>query len=86
MSYEKDPDEIGALWIKTSAKGTEYLSGTVDGVAVVAFRQTKRSDKSPDYRVMRSRTRDDRGTRDQRDRREAPRRASQVDDAEAGEW
>ncbi len=50
--------ELGALWIKTSAKG-EYMTGvvTIDGVAIpiVAFtNQNKKNPKEPDWRILRS--------------------------------
>ena len=52
----KDPNEIGALWKKTSGKGTAYLSGKIDGRQVVVFvNKDKKSDKHPDYRVLLSR-------------------------------
>ena len=52
----KDPNEIGALWKKTSGKGTTYLSGKIDGRQVVVFvNKDKKSDKHPDYRVLLSR-------------------------------
>lgn len=50
---ERD-DEIGALWEKTSQKGTEYLSGTIDGQDVVIFRNTRKQGKQPDWRVYKS--------------------------------
>lgn len=55
-AYEKSPDEIGALWAKTSAKG-EYLSGEINGVRVVCFRAQKKSEKSPDWRVLKAQPR-----------------------------
>lgn len=59
MPYEKDPDELGALWIRTGARG-EFLSGVINGQDVVAFRNTvKKSHKQPDYRVMKSRPKPD---------------------------
>ena len=54
MAFEKDPNEIGALWLKQGAKGP-YLAGTVNGVAVVCFQNTRKtSDKQPEYRVLKS--------------------------------
>ena len=55
----QNPDELGALWIKTSAKG-EYMTGTIGGVAVVVFRNTKKADgsKQPDWRVLKSKPRE----------------------------
>jgi uncharacterized protein (DUF736 family) len=57
---QKNPDELGALWLKTSANGKKYMSGTIEGVgAVVIFKnERKTSDKAPDYRVFKSRPRD----------------------------
>ncbi len=58
--YEKDPNELGALWIKTGPKG-EWMSGTINGQPVVAFRNDRKVDgsKAPDWRVMRPRRRDE---------------------------
>lgn len=57
MAFEKDPNEIGALWRKAGAKG-EYLSGTIDlgdgPVKVVCFAVKQSSDKSPAWRVLKS--------------------------------
>ncbi len=57
MAYEKDPDEIGALWIKVGARG-EYMTGEIAGQRVVCFRVTKGGDKSPSWRVLKSKPRD----------------------------
>lgn len=58
MAYEKDPNEIGALWEKSSAKGP-YMTGTINGEKVVLFKNgQKRSDKSPDWRVLKSKPRE----------------------------
>lgn len=63
MAYERDPNELGALWLKSGAKG-EYMTGTINGEKVVCFRNArKQSDKSPDWRVLKSVPRDDRPTR-----------------------
>lgn len=55
MAYEKDPNELGVLWEKTGGKG-QYFTGSIeiDGVKhpVVVFKNTKRSDKAPDWRIM----------------------------------
>lgn len=53
MAYEKNPDELGALWLKTGAKG-DYMTGEIGGVKVVLFPAKKTSDKSPDWRVLKS--------------------------------
>ena len=58
MAFEKDPNEIGALWLKQGPKGP-YLTGTVNGEAVVCFQNTRKtSDKQPEYRVLKSKPRD----------------------------
>lgn len=54
MPFEKDPNEIGALWEKSSAKGP-YMTGTINGERVVIFKNgNKRGEKSPDWRVLKS--------------------------------
>lgn len=59
----KDPNELGALWQKSSAKG-DYMTGTVNGVAVVLFRNKykQNGDKQPDWRVFKSAPREERQT------------------------
>lgn len=61
MAYEKDPNEIGALWEKSGRKGA-YMTGTldIDGTKhqVVLFKNgNKKSEKSPDWRVLKSQPR-----------------------------
>jgi uncharacterized protein (DUF736 family) len=52
---EKSRESVGALWKKTSRRGTQYLSGMINGVAIVVFPVTdKRGPQSPDYRIFRS--------------------------------
>jgi hypothetical protein len=65
---KKNPDELGALWIKTSARG-EYMTGTIDGQPVVVFRNDKKAEgsKQPDWRVMKPKPRTETAT-DQRER------------------
>lgn len=58
MAFERDPNELGALWIKTSRNGHEFLSGTINGVEVVCFRNANKTGKQPDYRVMKSQPRE----------------------------
>jgi uncharacterized protein (DUF736 family) len=54
MAFEKDPSELGALWVKSSARGG-YMTGTINGVQVVCWQNTKKSsEKAPDWRVMKS--------------------------------
>lgn len=49
-----DPNELGALWIKSGPKG-DYMTGTINGVKVVVFKnKNKREDKHPDWRVLKS--------------------------------
>lgn len=50
---QQNPDELGALWIKSSDRG-EYMTGTINGVAVVAFRNTNKRGNQPDWRVLKS--------------------------------
>jgi|TARA_R110000824_G_scaffold344477_2_gene531081 hypothetical protein len=62
MAFEKDPDELGALWARTYAcKKTgdtlTRLTGTVNGVEVVCWPIDKQHDNQPTYRVKRSRPR-----------------------------
>jgi hypothetical protein len=54
MPFEKDPSEIGAIWMKTGSKG-DWLSGTINGEPFVAFPNTKKAagSKAPDYIVKR---------------------------------
>jgi uncharacterized protein (DUF736 family) len=55
---KQDESEIGALWEKASAKGT-YFTGTVNGERVVVFKNTaKKSDKAPDWRVLKAKPRE----------------------------
>ena len=54
MSDEKK--DIGAMWIRQSSKGLEYMTGniTIDGKLheVVAFRNDKGgNDKRPDWKI-----------------------------------
>lgn len=58
MPYQKDENEIGALWEKTSANGAEYLSGEIDGQRVVCFRVRKPTAKGPAWRVLKSQSRE----------------------------
>ena len=58
-------DEIGALWSKRSKNGEEYMTGSVqaDGgkveKIVVFINRHKKSEKQPDYRILRARERSD---------------------------
>lgn len=63
MPYQPNPDELGALWLRSGAKG-EYMTGTVAGVQVVCFRAKQTSEKSPTWRVLKSKPRDEAPRRD----------------------
>lgn len=60
MAFEKDPNEIGALWIKQGSKG-DYLTGKIeiDGVSVdvVCFAVKSAHAKAPAWRVLKSKPR-----------------------------
>ena len=53
MPFEKDPNELGVLWEKTSARGT-YFSGMIGDQAVVVFHNDKKApgSKAPDFRIL----------------------------------
>jgi uncharacterized protein (DUF736 family) len=54
-------DKLGALWLKTSAKGAKFMSGKINGVDVVIFKNTfKEEEKHPDYIVYKSQPREPR--------------------------
>lgn len=56
---EKDPNELGALWEKSGAKGP-YMTGTIGGERVVVFKNgNKHSDKAPDWRVLKAKPREE---------------------------
>lgn len=59
MAFEKDPNELGALWLKRSARG-QYMTGEVNGVKVVCFAgKGGEGDKLPAWRVMKSQPREE---------------------------
>ena len=57
MAYEKNPDELGALWLKSGAKG-EYMTGTINGVSVFCTPTKSSNPKAPTWRVMKSNPKD----------------------------
>jgi len=58
MAYEKDPLEIGALWVRTNPDGTTRLTGKIDGIGDVVCWAVKGGEKAPQWRVKRSAPRD----------------------------
>jgi uncharacterized protein (DUF736 family) len=52
----KDPDELGALWEKVSGDKA-YMTGTINGEAVVVFRNRSDNPKAPQWRVLRAKER-----------------------------
>lgn len=56
MAFEKNPDELGALWLRSGAKG-EYMTGEINGVKVVCF-PAKPSERGPAWRVLKSKPKD----------------------------
>jgi hypothetical protein len=55
-----NPDELGALWIKTSKAGAVFMSGKIGDQEVVIFRNDHKVEGSqqPDWRVLKSKPRD----------------------------
>jgi len=58
MAFEKNPDEMGALWTKTDRKGQTFMSGEINGQKVVVFATNSTSAKAPHWRIFKSRPRD----------------------------
>lgn len=52
-------EKIGALWINTSQAGNEYLTGIIGGNKVIAFLNTKKTGKQPDWNVYPQKPRDE---------------------------
>jgi hypothetical protein len=55
-------DSIGALWVKTSAKGVDFMSGNIEingqNIELVVFKNDKgENEKRPDWKVYRSQPR-----------------------------
>jgi len=61
VSDQRNPDELGALWLKSGAKG-EYMTGTINGQPVVLFKNDRKEpgSKQPDWRVLKSKPREER--------------------------
>jgi hypothetical protein len=64
VSENRNPDELGALWIKSGSKG-DYMTGTINGQAVVVFRNDRKEEgsKQPDWRVLKSKPKEERQQR-----------------------
>lgn len=58
MAYEKNPDELGALWLKSGSKGA-YMTGTINGVNVFCTPTKSENPKAPAWRVMKSKPREE---------------------------
>lgn len=58
MSDQQQNDELGALWLKESKKGTKYMSGKIEvggeAISIVIFKNNKKKETHPDYRILRS--------------------------------
>lgn len=54
----KNPDELGALWVRSGAKG-DFLTGEINGQSVVCFRNKSDNPKAPAWRVMKSKPKPD---------------------------
>ena len=50
---ERNPDELGALWLKKGGKGP-YMTGTINGVNVFCTPVKSENAKAPTWRVMKS--------------------------------
>jgi hypothetical protein len=57
MPFEKDENELGALWLRTGQKG-DYMTGEISGVKVVCFKVKAGNDKAPTWRVLKSKPRE----------------------------
>jgi hypothetical protein len=76
-SEKFESERIGALWMRKSKKGLEYLTGVVNGVRLVAFPTTrKRQRNSPDYQVF-----NETAAPTKKDEREAPKQKDEKEEA-----
>lgn len=60
MSTREKNDELGALWEKEGSGGT-WMSGTINGEAVVCFRNDRKvaGSNQPDWRILKARPKRD---------------------------
>lgn len=67
--YKKDENQLGVLWAKKSSRGSEYFSGVLEmtetgKLNIVIFPNlNKKSEKSPDYIILKSKPREERETK-----------------------
>lgn len=61
----RDPNELGALWVRVSQKGARFMTGKVNGVDVVVFENKNKRGNAPDWRVFKSQSRKERAQRPQ---------------------
>ena len=59
MAFQRDENEIGALWVKQGAKG-EYMTGECNGQPIVCFPITAKHERSPAWRILKSKPREQR--------------------------
>lgn len=63
---QKNENEIGALWERTSGGGNTFLSGqiTINGeqIEIVAFAVNSDNPKAPAWRLLKSTPREEKGT------------------------
>lgn len=55
----KNPDELGALWLKDGAKGP-YMTGEIAGVKVFVVPNRSENANAPTWRVLKSKPREER--------------------------
>lgn len=61
MAFEKNPDEIGALWTRSNDRG-DYMTGEIDGVKVICSPVKSDNPNAPAWRVKRSKAQDVKNT------------------------
>lgn len=66
MSKPKDENDLGALWVNAGANG-DYMTGEINGVKVVCFRNKSDNPKAPQWRVLKSRPKPPRSEADDSD-------------------
>lgn len=69
--FKKDPNERGVLWIKDGPRGV-YMTGIIDDQPVVVFAANKKSEKSPDWRVLKSQPKGERSATPKREEPPTP--------------